>query len=210
MNATPSPIPRPPSEAPELSWSRHRRRERRSLKSSRREARGQWAEYGVRGGAKGRGEVKGGVRAQRSEAATPNRGGSVRPDEVPLLRCEEMTPRHRRGAREEAANGEGRETTPLFESVEHGPLPEVDLVGEPWESKAPVSRVQIKESVHVRGRELEEAESPVEKHVQRLEVLGCPWDELGGIGRLGEGADRGHQSGRVRHPLMSQDSCRIR
>ena len=83
-----------------------------------------------------------------------------------------MTPIHRRGESEKAANSESQ-TAPLVESVEHGPLPEVDLVGEPCKFKAPISRAQVEESIRVRGRELEKAtECPVERHVERVEVLG--------------------------------------
>ena len=61
-------------------------------------------------GAERGGETGGGVRAQRSEAASPFRSGGMWADEVALVMLEELAAGDHRGSCEEAPNRKGRET----------------------------------------------------------------------------------------------------
>ena len=57
------------------------------------------------------------------------------------------------------------------------------------------------------GWELEETpKGPIERDVHRCQVLWGPGGELGRVGCLRHGADRGNQGRGVRHPLVSEDS----
>ena len=62
----------------------------------------------------------------------------------------------------------------------------------------------------MRRGELEQAsEGSVERDVQGLEILRCPWEELGGICRLGHRADGGNKGCCVRHLLRPYDGGRL-